>query len=147
MSAQLVLRVFLVLVIPCLSLLATGEESAFRTTLRDGEGLLTESEAQPFSVQENAPQRRVRDYPMQPPTIPHAIEGYVLTRPMNQCLVCHDTRIAPQMGAPAVAVSHFQNREGQYLMNVSPRRYFCTQCHVPQDAREPLVGNRFRAGN
>jgi cytochrome c-type protein NapB len=27
--------------------------------------------------------------------------------------------------------------------DVSPRRYFCTQCHVPQDEVKPLVVNRY----
>ena len=27
--------------------------------------------------------------------------------------------------------------------DVSPRRYFCTQCHVPQDEVKPLVANRY----
>jgi cytochrome c-type protein NapB len=29
------------------------------------------------------------------------------------------------------------------LADVSPRRYFCTECHVPQADVEPLVGNTF----
>jgi cytochrome c-type protein NapB len=29
------------------------------------------------------------------------------------------------------------------LAAVSARRYFCTQCHVPQVEVEPLVENRF----
>jgi nitrate reductase (cytochrome), electron transfer subunit len=27
--------------------------------------------------------------------------------------------------------------------HLSPRRYFCTQCHVPQADAKPLVGNTF----
>jgi len=27
---------------------------------------------------------------------------------------------------------------------VSTRRYFCMQCHVPQEPVQPLVGNSFR---
>ena len=34
-------------------------------------------------------------------------------------------------------------REGQMLADVSPRRYFCTACHVPQADTAPLVGNTF----
>jgi cytochrome c-type protein NapB len=29
------------------------------------------------------------------------------------------------------------------LADVSRRRYFCTQCHVPQTDARPLVGNSF----
>jgi cytochrome c-type protein NapB len=35
-------------------------------------------------------------------------------------------------------------REGQMLADVSPRRYFCTACHVPQAEINPLVDNTFR---
>ncbi|WP_349681035.1 nitrate reductase cytochrome c-type subunit [Thalassospira xiamenensis] len=35
------------------------------------------------------------------------------------------------------------DRDGQFLAAVSPRRYFCTQCHVSQRQVEPLVGNSF----
>src|SRR3546814_15822635 len=42
-----------------------------------------------------------------------------------------------------ISVTHYMNREGQMLADVSPRRYFCTDCHVPQDAVPPLVANTF----
>ena len=35
------------------------------------------------------------------------------------------------------------DRDGNVRGDVSPRRYFCTQCHVPQDEVKPLVENRF----
>src|SRR5689334_11957602 len=33
--------------------------------------------------------RRTRNYPEQPPIIPHSIEGYQLTLNTNRCLSCH----------------------------------------------------------
>jgi cytochrome c-type protein NapB len=42
-----------------------------------------------------------------------------------------------------VSVTHYIDREGQVLGAVSPRRYFCTQCHVPQHPDEPGVANLF----
>ena len=33
--------------------------------------------------------------------------------------------------------------DGQYLASVSPRRYFCTECHVPQQDVKPPVDNDF----
>ncbi|MCB1961304.1 MAG: nitrate reductase cytochrome c-type subunit, partial [Rhodocyclaceae bacterium] len=30
------------------------------------------------------------------------------------------------------------------LSNISPRRYFCNQCHVPQFDAKPLVENTFK---
>ena len=47
-------------------------------------------------------------------------------------------------GATKVSVTHFRTREGQELDNISPRRYFCTQCHVPQTDAKPLVENTFQ---
>ena len=34
--------------------------------------------------------------------------------------------------------------DGKKLSQVSQRRYFCTQCHVPQAVVDPLVENRFQ---
>ena len=42
-----------------------------------------------------------------------------------------------------VSITHFMNREGQMLADVSPRRYFCTMCHVSQRDVPPLVENTF----
>ena len=112
------------------------------TTLRDKE-ILEQSETPPLSTQEDLAGRRIRDHPTQAPTIPHSINGYTLTKDFNQCMVCHDKNVAPTLNAPAVAVSHFTNRDGEYLISISPRRYFCTQCHVPQTTRDPLVNNSF----
>ena len=35
------------------------------------------------------------------------------------------------------------DRDGNFLAEVSPRRYFCNQCHVPQKDVKPLVENYF----
>jgi len=115
----------------------------FTTSMRSDTPINEKNTAPEFSVQENSPTRRVRDYPMQPPTIPHPIEGMILIRTMNQCLVCHNKNTAPQIKAPAVAVSHYENRDGEYLSEISARRYFCTQCHVPQSTKTPVVENNF----
>jgi periplasmic nitrate reductase subunit NapB len=48
------------------------------------------------------------------------------------------------VAAPMISITHFQDREGQMLADVSPRRYFCTACHVPQTNAQPLVTNEFR---
>jgi cytochrome c-type protein NapB len=42
-----------------------------------------------------------------------------------------------------VSVTHFADRDGQPLASISPRRYFCTQCHVPQHAVRLPVENDF----
>jgi cytochrome c-type protein NapB len=88
--------------------------------------------------------RRMRAYPEQPPVIPHSIEGYQLTVNANRCLSCHKRQFTEGSGAPMISVTHYMDRDGQMLADVSPRRYFCTACHVPQADTRPLVENLFR---
>jgi len=88
--------------------------------------------------------RRGRNYPEQPPIIPHAIEGYQITLHTNQCLTCHARQFIEGSGAPMISVTHFMDRDGQVLADVTPRRYFCNACHVPQADVPPLVRNTFR---
>jgi nitrate reductase (cytochrome), electron transfer subunit len=87
--------------------------------------------------------RLMRQYPEQPPIIPHSIEGYQLSVNTNRCLSCHRREATQGSGAPMISVTHYMTREGQMLADVSPRRYFCTQCHVPQADTSPLVRNTF----
>jgi cytochrome c-type protein NapB len=88
--------------------------------------------------------RKMRNYPEQPPIIPHAIEGYQLTLNTNRCLTCHARQFVQASGAPMISVTHFMDRDGQVLADVTPRRYFCTACHVAQADVPPLVPNTFR---
>lgn len=111
-------------------------------TLRGGE-LNTTLPAPTMANQSDETLRRVRNYPEQPPTIPHKITGYQLDRNANQCLSCHSRVAVEKSQAPMVSVTHFMDRDGQVLGSVTPRRYFCTQCHVPQRKVKPLVENTF----
>jgi len=88
--------------------------------------------------------RRARNYPEQPPVIPHAIEGYQITLRTNRCLTCHSRQYIEGSGAPMISVTHFMDRDGQVLADVTPRRYFCNACHVPQTDAQLLVQNTFR---
>ena len=88
--------------------------------------------------------RKMRAYPDQPPVIPHSIEGYQLSVNTNRCLSCHKREFTESSGAPMISVTHYMTRDGQMLADVSPRRYFCTACHVPQAEVNPLVENTFR---
>lgn len=112
--------------------------------LRRGAPLDREPPSAPMARVENTDQRRQRGWPEQPPTIPHAIDGYQLDRNSNRCLLCHGRAGTEVFQAPMVSVTHFMDRDGQVLAQVSPRRYFCTQCHVVQTDARPLVGNDFR---
>lgn len=87
--------------------------------------------------------RRVRNYAMQPPTIPHRIDGYRIDLNSNKCMSCHRRGRTEDSRAPMVSVTHYMDRDGNFLAEISPRRYFCEQCHVPQYEIKPLVGNVF----
>lgn len=97
----------------------------------------------PLTNPDNSDVRRARAYAMQPPVVPHKIEGYQLDRNANRCMFCHARTRTEQSQAPMISVTHFQDRDGNHLAELSPRRYFCLQCHVPQAAVTPLVENRF----
>lgn len=87
--------------------------------------------------------RRIRNYPEQPPLIPHSIDNYEISLRANQCLSCHSRRRTAASGAPMPSVTHFMDRDLQVLSEVSAGRYFCTQCHVGQSAAVPPVRNTF----
>jgi cytochrome c-type protein NapB len=86
---------------------------------------------------------RQRNYPEQPPTIPHSIRDYRVDLNANKCLACHARHRTGESEAPMVSITHFMDRDGQFLATVSPRRYFCNQCHVVEHRVKPLVGNDF----
>ena len=89
--------------------------------------------------------RRMRNYPEQPPVIPHSIDGYQLTRQHQPLPGLPQARSSPKgSGAPMISITHFMDRDGQVLADVTPRRYFCTACHVPQADVRPLVPNTVR---
>lgn len=93
---------------------------------------------------ENADIKRNRAYPMQPPTIPHSIDNYQIDKNSNRCLLCHARANADKFQAPPVSVTHYMDRNDQFLATISPRRYFCNQCHVVQTDAKPLVANTFK---
>ena len=83
--------------------------------------------------------RRGRAFAMQPPVIPHQIENYQVDRNFNKCMTCHGRDRVPDSQAPMVSVTHFMDRDNNFRAEISPRRYFCTQCHVPQmDVKVPV---------
>jgi cytochrome c-type protein NapB len=93
----------------------------------------------------NDDNRLPRNYAQQPPVIPHRVDGYQIDRNFNKCLDCHARGKTEFSLAVPVSETHYLNREGNVLAQVSTRRYFCLQCHVAQEPARPLVGNSFRA--
>lgn len=83
--------------------------------------------------------RKGRAFAMQPPVIPHQIENYQVDKNFNKCMTCHGRERVPESQAPMVSVTHFMDRDNNFRSEISPRRYFCTQCHVPQmDVKAPV---------
>ncbi|MDX2367314.1 MAG: nitrate reductase cytochrome c-type subunit [Colwellia sp.] len=85
-----------------------------------------------------------RNYVHQPPVVPHQTRGYRVDKNSNKCLTCHGWKYAAETGATKVSLTHFETRDGKVLSDVSPRRYFCSQCHVTQADARPLVENTFK---
>jgi cytochrome c-type protein NapB len=100
----------------------------------DADSLRTERDRPPIA----------RDFVQQPPLIPHTIRGYNITQNFNKCMDCHSWSRYQETGATKISITHFKDRDGRELSNVSPRRYFCVSCHVPQTDAKPLVANQFK---
>jgi len=120
------------------SLLAQTQSALRGTTPLDQEG-----PAARMTPTRNTTEREVRNYPEQPPLIPHAIDGYQVDLNGNKCLSCHARARTGESQAPMISITHFMDRDGQFLASVSPRRFFCTQCHVPQHDVKAPVENDF----
>ena len=111
--------------------------------LRGSTPLNEEGPAAPMTPMRNSSEKETRNYPEQPPVIPHSIEGYQIDINGNKCLSCHARARTGESQAPMVSITHFMDRDGQFLASVSPRRFFCTSCHVPQNVASPPVSNDF----
>ena len=131
----------LLLIVLLMPFFVSAEEDF--ATLRSAE-IATEPDAPRMGNEENKNMRRKRNYPMQPPTIPHKTSGYRIDLNSNKCLSCHSRRQIPDSQAPMISVTHYMDRDGNFLAEVSPRRYFCNQCHISQIDVKPLVENTFQ---
>lgn len=113
------------------------------TALRGATPLNQEGPAPVMTPEQNSSIREPRNYPEQPPVIPHSTEGYEVSIHANKCLSCHARTRVRESQAPMISITHFSDRDGQFLASISPRRYFCTQCHVPQHNVRTPVENDF----
>ncbi|PCI41614.1 MAG: ferredoxin [Rhodospirillaceae bacterium] len=92
-------------------------------------------------------ERFEKNYRQQPPLVPHAISSYQIDIRVNQCIACHDWPQNVSAGAPKISETHYIGRDGNNLNKVASRRWFCTQCHVPQDDVKALVPNTFESSS
>ena len=134
-----ILALAIILAAASTSLLAQTVSSG----LRGSTPLNEEGPAAPMTPQRNTAERETRNYPEQPPVIPHSTDGYQIDINGNKCLSCHARARTGESQAPMVSITHFMDRDGQFLASVSPRRFFCTECHVPQHVVTPPVTNDF----
>jgi cytochrome c-type protein NapB len=87
---------------------------------------------------ENRRQQRMRETDRAVAVLDHARVDRRLER-----LDCHARAKTEVSQAVPVSATHYIDRSGKVLPQISTRRYFCMQCHVAQDAVLPLVGNSF----
>ena len=120
-----------------------GSANAEVTSLRGELSIDSDSTSAEVKTYLKDNQPIARDYLQQPPLIPHKIDGYLVNIKHNKCLSCHSWKNYRQKNATKISQTHFESRDGAVLSNVSARRYFCTQCHVPQVDNQPLVENTF----
>ncbi|MDR3220464.1 MAG: nitrate reductase cytochrome c-type subunit [Candidatus Accumulibacter sp.] len=85
-----------------------------------------------------------RDFTEQPPLVTHAVEQYPINKSFNKCLDCHSWENARKEKATKVSSTHFEDAQGNRLVTISARRYFCLQCHVPQVDAKPLIANTYQ---
>ena len=95
-----------------------------------------------LATAENKDVKRTRSYAMQPPTIPHSIDNYQIDRFANRCMMCHARARAGETQATPISITHYTDRDGNFLADVAPRRYFCDTCHVVQMDVTPEVAVR-----
>lgn len=134
---------FLVLAAVFAAFATTGLLAQTRSALRGATPLHEEGPAPRMTPLRNTLEKEVRNYPEQPPLIPHTIEGYQVDLNGNKCLSCHARARTGDSQAPMLSITHFMDRDGQFLASVSPRRFFCTQCHVPQHETRAPIENDF----
>jgi cytochrome c-type protein NapB len=130
-----------ILLLACVFSTASAQQ---HDPLRPGVSFGQDPKTAPLVNAENNDRKRTRSYAMQPPTIPHKTDNYQVDRNANKCMTCHARTRASDTQATPISLTHYVDRDGNFLADVSPRRYFCDQCHVVQMQAEPAVKNRFQ---
>jgi len=138
------MKLRILLGLPMVVALVCAQAAPFVDAMRGPTPITATTEPPRLGNQVNDDNRLPRNYSQQPPIIPHRIDGYQVDKNFNKCLDCHAHTKTMFSQAVPVSLTHFVDRDGQRLGQVSTRRYFCLQCHVAQEAAKPLVGNSFQ---
>ena len=88
-------------------------------TLRGG-AINQEAQAPAINREVNSDIKLKRNYPMQPPLIPHGIAKYQVDLRANECLACHDWTNAGERNAPTLSMTHSSTSSGVAGLNTSP---------------------------
>ena len=123
---------------------AAASASAFKDPARGATPIPAETSPPLLRNAINDDARLKRNYSLQPPVIPHRVDGYQVTKDFNKCLDCHAREKTAFSQAVPVSETHYFTRDGKKLDRISTRRYFCQQCHVAQEPVQPIVSNGFR---
>ena len=123
--------------------LADAIEGKDLASFRQGEKIAEQKKTTPIAKPIVNDVKVARNYPMQPPIIPHNIRDYQVDLNVNKCLSCHSRKQVGKSQATMISVTHYMDRDGNFLADISPRRYFCNQCHVVQHDEQPIVNNEF----
>ena len=110
-------------------------------TLRPTE--VDQPDAPPAQFELMVGSKQPRSYRQQPPLVPHSTDKYDIDLKGNECLGCHEWPNSDKKEAPKISDQHYIGRDGIQRDTISGNRYFCKQCHVPQNNAKPLVANRF----
>ena len=129
---------------PAASQPASAASTAFVDAMRGSVPIPVETRPPRLGNAVNDDNRLPRNFSLQPPVIPHRVDGYQVDRNFNKCLDCHARAKTEFSQAVPVSATHYIDRSGKVLDHVSTRRYFCQQCHVAQEPLKPLVGNVFK---
>jgi len=122
-------------------------QGGLQNGLRGSAALDTEAAPPLMPKMNNDDLRKQRAYAMQAPVISHQIENYQVDKNFNKCMSCHGLDRIADSQAPMVSVTHFIDRDANFRNEISPRRYFCTQCHVPQMDVVAPVANLFKSAS
>lgn len=125
--------------------LKSDREIGLRSAPLDGESV----KLQEYKFRDSAPGESElieRAFTNAPPMIPHDITDLSVNKEDNACVMCHDRKVAKDMGATPVPASHIYDlRAKRQLNKIAESRFNCTACHAPQANAKPLVNNSFVA--
>src|SRR5262245_50818359 len=94
---------FAAIIVALISTLAFAQTFS---ALRGPTPLDQEGPAPAMTPELNTSEREARNYPEQPPVIPHSTEGYEVSINGNKCLSCHARSRVRESQAPMISITH-----------------------------------------